>query len=67
MLVITIGSITSFIVIRVIMNPIQQVTQVLATSSAEIAVATEQQQRLASSQAVSINQTTNAIQQLAKG
>lgn len=67
LLVITIGSITSFIVIRVIMNPIQQVTQVLATSSAEIAVATEQQQRLASSQAVSINQTTNAIQQISEG
>ncbi|MFO7029275.1 chemotaxis protein [Limnospira fusiformis CCALA 023] len=66
-LIITSGSIISFIVVRVIMSPIQQVTQVIATSSAEIAVATEQQQRLASHQAVSINQTTNAIEQISEG
>ncbi|TVU52595.1 MAG: chemotaxis protein [Arthrospira sp. PLM2.Bin9] len=66
-LVITSGSIISFIVVRVVMSPIQQVTQVIATSSAEIAVATEQQQRLASHQAVSINKTTNAIEQISEG
>ncbi|MBS0017893.1 MAG: CHASE3 domain-containing protein [Arthrospira sp. SH-MAG29] len=66
-LVITSGSIISFIIVRVIMSPIQQVTQVIATSSAEIAVATEQQQRLAGHQAVSINQTTNAIEQISEG
>lgn len=63
-LVIASGSIISFIVVRVIMSPIQQVAQVIATSSAEIAVATEQHQRLADCQAVSTNQTTNAIEKI---
>ncbi|TVR12398.1 MAG: chemotaxis protein [Phormidium sp. GEM2.Bin31] len=64
-LIIIVGSVASYIVIRVIMHPIDEVTGMIANSSAEIAVSASQQEKAASDQAVSIRQTTTTLDELA--
>ncbi|MBE9226531.1 CHASE3 domain-containing protein [Phormidium sp. LEGE 05292] len=58
------GIFVSFVIARIIMRPINQVANTIASSSTEIAVTTEQQERTAVQQATIVNQTTITIDEL---
>ncbi|NMG57197.1 chemotaxis protein [Geitlerinema sp. P-1104] len=64
-MIVVVGSLASYVIIRVIMHPIDEVTGVIANSSAEIAASASQQEKAASDQAVSIRQTTTTLDELA--
>lgn len=64
MIAIIIGSIVCWIVSRVIMKPIGEATNGIASSATEIASTVEEQERIASEQASFVNQTTTTMQEL---
>lgn len=64
MIAIIIGSIVCWIVSRVIMKPIGEATNGIASSATEIASTVEEQERIASEQASFVNQTTATMQEL---
>ncbi|MCW6037946.1 CHASE3 domain-containing protein [Spirulina subsalsa FACHB-351] len=64
LITIGVGSLVSWMVSKVIMRPIEEVTDAIASSSAEIATAAAQHESLANHQASSIHQTTSTIDEL---
>lgn len=65
LVIVIVGSVASYVIIRVIMHPINDVTGVIVNSSAEIAASATQQEQVANDQAVSIRQTTTTLDELA--
>ncbi len=63
-LVIAIGAFLSFVIARIIMRPITEAANAIASSASEIATTTEQQERTAAQQATSVNQTTATMDEL---
>lgn len=58
------GLLSFLFITRKVIHPINQVANSIATSSTEIAVAIEQQERTASQQATSVHQTTTTMDEL---
>lgn len=52
------------IIARQVIRPVHEVTQAMATSTAEIAAAVEQQERVAAEQASAVNETTTTVDEL---
>ena len=64
LLAIAIGAFISFVIAQIIMRPINEAANAIASSASEIAATTEQQERTAAQQAASVNQTTTTMDEL---
>lgn len=59
------GSVIVLFVIRKVVKPINEVTNLITTSSTEITATVAQQERIASEQSSAVNQTTTTMEELA--
>ena len=64
LLAIAIGSVISFVVAELIMRPINQAAEAIASSASEIAASTEQQEQTVTWQSVAVNKTSSTIDEL---
>lgn len=60
----SIGLLIISFMVRKVVKPIDEIARVISSSSGEIAATVEQQERLASEQAISVNQTTTTMDEL---
>jgi len=63
-LILIVGIITVVIINRVVIKPINQITNIIASSTTEIAATIQQQERMASEQANSVSTTTTTMDEL---